>query len=96
MSYLVENPEQTERVYTDSLEGYEDWTVIADGEEARPIECHDFVDGAWVANAEQEQARDYEISISSKSKDELVMQLAAELEDLRARVVTLEAYIGSL
>lgn len=96
MSYLIENPKGTERVYTDSLEGYEDWKVLAEGSEAKPSECHDFADGVWTENATAVLEQAHEAVIGGQTKDDLIKTLAEEVEDLRVRMLTLEAYIGSL
>ena len=48
MSYLIEK--NGERQYVGSLDGYGDWTIVADGEAAHPVEHANFVDGAWVVD----------------------------------------------
>jgi hypothetical protein len=82
MSYLVEK--NGERQHVVSLDGYEDWTVLAEGANSRPVDHADWNPTAkrWVVNPGLQAAAMRVAAANAMSRAELL----ARIEALEARL----------
>lgn len=97
MSYLIESPDGQERVHTRSLDGYEDWRVLAEGAKAEPVEGAQWDEAAraWTVDPMQsaEARRAAEVrAMPSQQRFDVLMD---EIEALKAQMITLEQFIDS-
>lgn len=84
MSYLIEK--NGERCHVESLNGYEDWTVVAEGEAARPVDFANFVDGLWLVDEAAKAEAERKAAI-------LAADPVGRFDELQARIAELEAMV---
>jgi hypothetical protein len=85
MSHLIEK--DGERQYVNSLDGYEDWTVVPDV--PAPQDGCELVNNEWVPNPEL-QLELQQQSLQNMTREELI----AWIEIMEARIDTLEDQIN--
>lgn len=83
MSYLIEK--DGERQHVGSLDGYEDWIVLAEGVNAKPKEHADFVGGRWRVNTARKAAAEKKAARRAKGWEAVVEELEARITALEAR-----------
>lgn len=84
MSYLIEK--DGERQCVTSLDGYADWTVLAEGEAAVPVDFATFVNGAWLVDEAAKAEAERKAAI-------LAADPIGRFDELQARIAELEAMV---
>lgn len=96
MSFLIESPDGSERCHVRSLEGYDDWTVIARGRGSRPREGCVLVDGRWVKDRDCAERIERHARFRAMSRGEMADYFDAELAKRDARIAALEQAVTAL
>lgn len=96
MSYLVEKPDGSERVWTPSLSGYEDWTLIREGAGTKPKDFQKLVANDWQADADRRTRVERKARFVAMDREELVDFLLAVIKKGDARLDAAEARIAAL
>lgn len=79
-----------EQQYVSSLDGYDGWTVLAEGATAKPKDCCDFDGEKWVPNKEKKDKENQRAkrleNVPDRNTTELAAFLMERLEELQKQI----------
>lgn len=85
MSYLLESPDKSERVHSESRDGYDGWTLLAEGPDSEPVEHATFDGKRWVVDEEAKAAAKRASKLRGMPREEFMALIDAKLTEQAER-----------